>query len=110
MRRAKIYMQGLPAGVLDEIEYNKQYRFVYDEDYNGEPVSLTMPIEKKEFEFNTFPPFFDGLLPEGVMLEGLLKQRKIDKDDYFSQLIAVGSDLVGAVTVGVSDTTSEETA
>ena len=34
-----------------------------------------------------------------VLLEGLLKQRKIDKSDYFSQLVAVGSDLVGAVTV-----------
>ncbi len=46
-----------------------------------------------------FPPFFDGLLPEGILLEGLLKQRKIDKYDYFSQIVAVGNDLVGAVTV-----------
>jgi len=99
MRTAKIYMHGLPAGILEEIEFNKQYRFVYDEYYDGEPVSLTMPTEKKEFEFNTFPPFFDGLLPEGIMLEGLLRQKKIDKNDYFSQLIAVGADLVGAVTV-----------
>ena len=33
------------------------------------------------------------------MLEGLLKQIKIDKNDYFGQLLAVGGDLVGAVTV-----------
>ncbi|WP_235893039.1 HipA N-terminal domain-containing protein, partial [Flavobacterium franklandianum] len=39
------------------------------------------------------------LLPEGVMLEGLLRIVKIDKKDYFSQLIATGNDLVGAVTV-----------
>jgi serine/threonine-protein kinase HipA len=32
------------------------------------------------------------------MLEGLLRIVKIDKD-YFSQLIATGNDLVGAVTV-----------
>jgi serine/threonine-protein kinase HipA len=44
-------------------------------------------------------PYFDGLLPEGILLEGLLKQRKIDKYDYFSQLVTVGGDLVGAVTV-----------
>jgi serine/threonine-protein kinase HipA len=99
MRKAEVYMHGLPAGVLEEIDLNKKYRFVYDEGYEGQPVSLTMPIDKKEFEFNTFPPFFDGLLPEGVMLEGLLRQKKIDKNDYFSQLIAVGADLVGAVTV-----------
>ncbi|MBB5347525.1 HipA-like protein [Desulfoprunum benzoelyticum] len=34
-----------------------------------------------------------------MQLEGLLKQRKIDRDDKFSQLVAVGTDTVGAVTV-----------
>jgi len=38
-------------------------------------------------------------LPEGIQLEGLLKIRKIDRADYFSQLMAVGNDMVGAVTV-----------
>ena len=57
-----------------------------------------MPVGGKEFIFNRFTPFFDGLLPEGLLLEGLLRQRKIDKYDYLSQLIAVGNDLVGAVT------------
>ena len=51
------------------------------------------------YKFDKFPPFFDGLLPEGIQLEGLLKIRKIDKNDLLSQLIAVGEDLVGAVTV-----------
>jgi serine/threonine-protein kinase HipA len=92
-------MHGLPAGILEEIEAGKKYRFVYFEDYNGPPVSLTMPVKEKEFVFDRFPPFFDGLLPEGLLLEGLLKHRKIDKHDYFSQLVAVGKDLVGAITV-----------
>jgi serine/threonine-protein kinase HipA len=39
------------------------------------------------------------VLPEGVMLEALLKQRKIDRNDLFGQLVAVGEDLVGAVSV-----------
>jgi serine/threonine-protein kinase HipA len=51
------------------------------------------------FTFAGFPPFFEGLLPEGEMLEGLLRQRKIDRSDLFSQLVAVGGDTVGAVTV-----------
>jgi len=99
MRRAEVSMHGLPAGVLEEIEAGKEYRFTYFESYNGPPISLTMPVEEKEFVFDRFPPFFDGLLPEGLLLEGLLKHRKIDKYDYFRQLIAVGNDLVGAVTV-----------
>jgi serine/threonine-protein kinase HipA len=87
------------AGLLTELEKNKNYTFSYDDNYKGEPISLTMPVEFKEFNFNSFPPFFDGLLPEGVQLDGLLRYKKIDKDDYFSQLIAAGADLVGAVSV-----------
>ena len=47
--------------------------------------------------------FFEGLLPEGIMLEGLLRYAKIDKNDYFSQLIQVGHDLVGNVTVEAAE-------
>lgn len=99
MRRAEVSMHGLPAGIIEEIESGEKYCFAYYENYHGPPISLTMPVEEKEFGFDRFPPFFDGLLPEGPLLEGLLKQRKIDKYDYFSQLVAVGNDLVGAVTV-----------
>ena len=99
MRRVEVSMHGFPAGILEEIEVGKKYRFVYLENYQGPAVSLTMPVVEKEFIFERFPPYFDGLLPEGFLLEGLLKQRKIDKYDYLGQLIAVGNDLVGAVTV-----------
>jgi serine/threonine-protein kinase HipA len=61
-----------------------------------------MPIRNEPYLFPGFPPFFDGLLPEGVQLESLLRRKKIDKNDYFSQLVAVGADMVGSVTVYVS--------
>ena len=99
MRRADVFMQGKRAGVLEEIEKGKRYRFFYLDDYAGPPVSLTMPVRERTFDFDRFPPFFDGVLPEGVLLEALLKRRKIDRNDYFSQIVAVGEDLVGAVTV-----------
>jgi serine/threonine-protein kinase HipA len=99
MRKADVFMQGKRAGVLEEIEQGKRYRFFYLDDYAGLPVSLTLPVRERTFDFDRFPPFFDGLLPEGVLLEALLKRRKIDRNDYFSQILAVGEDLVGAVTV-----------
>lgn len=92
-------VNGVPAGVLREIERGKEYVFRYDTGHSGSPVSLTMPVGDREMQFDDFPPFFDGVLPEGEMLEGLLRISKIDRDDLFSQLIAVGGDLVGAVTV-----------
>lgn len=97
MRKAKVYNHDIFAGILTQD--NGQYRFDYIQEYAGPPISLTMPVHKKTFEFNTFPPFFDGLLPEGFMLEALLKTAKIDRYDLFSQLMMVGADLVGSVTV-----------
>jgi len=99
MRKAKVYMQGVFAGVLTEEVKNSKYKFEYASSYKGEPVSNMMPVEDKVFIYNEFPPFFEGLLPEGILLEGLLKIRKIDRTDDFSQLLAVGEDMVGAVTV-----------
>jgi serine/threonine-protein kinase HipA len=99
MRKAKVYVKGVEAGILSEIKQGTKYTFEYIEDYSGVEVSLTMPRTKRKYVFNTFPPFFDGLLPEGIQLDGLLKIKKIDRYDLFSQLIAVGEDLVGTVTV-----------
>ncbi len=61
-------------------------------------MSFTIPVKYESYEYSEFPPFFDGLLPEGVMLEALLRQLKIDRKDSFAQLCAVGGDMIGAVT------------
>ncbi len=98
MKKAKIIIHKQPAGVLIQLD-DGSYSFQYDENYQGAPIALTLPVRSNPYIFKKFPPFFDGLLPEGHQLEGLLKQNKIDRDDYFSQLLAVGADLVGAITV-----------
>lgn len=98
MRQASVLVNSIEAGVLEELKGGK-YKFTYRTDYNGAPVSLTMPLVNKSYEFDRFPPFFEGLLPEGIMLEALLRKYKLDRNDYFGQLIKVGQDLVGAVTI-----------
>ena len=98
MRKAIIFVHDKRAGVLVE-DSTGGYQFTYDDNYDGEAVSLTMSLANRRYSFDKFPSFFEGLLPEGIMLEGLLKIGKIDKNDYFSQLIVTGNDLVGAVTV-----------
>jgi serine/threonine-protein kinase HipA len=102
MKTAKIFVCGCCAGILQEVERGKNYRFIYTENYHGPSVSLEMPISQKSYYFDRFPPFFEGLLPEGIMLESLLRQTKIDRDDFLAQLIAVGADLAGNVTVEAS--------
>ena len=88
MRKATIHVMGEPAGVLEEREPGR-FVFRYLDAYDGPPVSLSMPVARQEHSFDQFPPFFEGLLPEGEMLEGLLRQRKLDRDDLFAQLLAV---------------------
>ena len=99
MRKAKVYVNGNEAGILSEIKLGAEYTFKYNEGYEGLEVSRTMPPSQKKYTFTKFPSFFEGLLPEGIQLDGLLKLNKIDRNDLFSQLIAVGEDVVGVVTV-----------
>ena len=99
MRKADVYNFGIIAGQLEELEKGKTYKFIYFEDYNGPAISLSMPLNNKEYLFDSFPPFFEGLLPEGIQLEGLVRKAKLGKNDFMGQLVITGADLVGSVTV-----------
>ena len=98
MRKAEIYQQTALAGMLEEFEVGR-WRFTYADGYAGEPVSLTMPLAQRVHEFDRFPPVFEGLLPEGIQLEAMLRRYKLDRADLFGQLIVAGQDLVGSLTV-----------
>lgn len=101
MRRAKIYHQSRLAGVLSEEDTG--YRFVYDNDYlrqpDAIPVSLTMPLSQKEFESNVLFPFFDGLIPEGWLLDISVQNWKLDPRDRMGLLMTCCRDCIGAVSV-----------
>ncbi len=97
-RRAIVFQQDQRAGLLQE-DGAGGWSYTYDQGYRGLPISLTLPVREEPYSFSKFPPVFEGLLPEGIMREALLRRLKIDKDDFFSQLIAVGADLVGSITV-----------
>ena len=99
MRSADIFMHGLLAGRLEEIEPGGPYRFTYEPVYQACPVSMTLAVRSEPYEFDVFPAFLEGLLPEGYNLDALLRVRKIDGRDLFAQLVAVGMDMVGAITV-----------
>lgn len=99
MHRAEVYFEDVLAGHLVEMDDGKAYQFRYAPGYGGPPISLTMPVREEWYHFDDFPPFFDGLLPEGFQLEALLRQKKLDRNDKFGQLLAIGGDTVGAVTI-----------
>ncbi len=92
-------MHGEPAALLEELAPRGACRLSYLKGYRGPPVSLRLPVQQEPYELPGFPAFLDGLLPEGQQLEALLRQAKIDTADRLSQIVTVGADLVGAVTV-----------
>lgn len=98
MKEAKVWQIGRPAGTLRELDHGN-YEFQYFPEYAGLAISLTLPVRSQVYVFESFPAFFEGLLPEGPQLEALLRKAKLDDDDFFGQLLQVGGDLVGSVTV-----------
>jgi len=97
-RRSAVSQQGTLAGHLEEIGEGA-WSFTYCPDYAGMAVSLTMPLRPEPYTFDRFPSVFEGLLPEGVQLEAVLRKHKIDRDDPYALLIVVGADLVGSLTI-----------
>ena len=98
-KRINVLINGVSAGILEESEDGKRYRFTYKDNYTGESVSFAMPVQKKIWEFEKFPEYFENLLPEGLMLDGLCKMNEIIKNDYFSQLIAAEKNLFGNIEI-----------
>jgi serine/threonine-protein kinase HipA len=98
MRAAEVHQQGLLAGILEEFD-RAHYRFAYATGYDGEPISLALPVREAPYDFDKFPALFEGLLPEGLRLEALLRQHKVDRNDMFQQLLIVGQDVVGSLSI-----------
>ncbi len=101
MKQAKVYMYNDFAGILTEDENG--YTFAYDKQYlekeNAESVSLTMPLTGTPYINNVLHPFFDGLIPEGWLLNIAEKSWKIDNRDRMSLLLACCKDCIGAVSI-----------
>lgn len=101
MKQAKILIYDMFAGILTEDENG--YTFLYDSSYlandNAEAISLTMPLTDKPYFSNILHPFFDGLIPEGWLLDIAEKNWKINNRDRMSLLLACCRDCIGAVSV-----------
>lgn len=99
--RAAVFFQDRRAGILTKARSG--YAFAYDADYlddpKAAPISLSLPLRAKSYESKELFPFFDGLLPEGWLLELTCAIAKIDAADKFRLLLHTGEDPVGAVSV-----------
>ncbi len=100
-RIAYVYVRDTFAGTLKETDSG--YSFIYDNEYlsseNSTPVSLTLPMQKEEYTSKTLFSFFDGLIPEGWLLDIVSNNWKIDRKDRFGLLLVACKDPIGNVYI-----------
>ena len=101
MRTADIYIYGKLAGRLTEDENG--YSFKYNDEYiafdEAVPISKLFPLNQNEYRDRVLFPFFDGLIPEGWLLDIAEKNWKLDANDRMGLLLACCKDCIGAVSV-----------
>ena len=100
-RTAYVYVRDSFAGTLRETD--EGYVFQYDLQYLSDPdapaVSLTLPRQESPFLSKTLFAFFDGLIPEGWLLNLVSHNWKIDQRYRFGLLLVACKDCIGAVRI-----------
>lgn len=101
LRTAYVYVRNVFAGELNETDNG--YTFTYNKEYlNRErpsAVSLTLPLSEKTYFSKTLFPFFDGLVPEGWLLDVVSRNWKMDPKDRFGVLLVACKDGIGNVSI-----------
>ena len=100
-RTAYVYVRNVFAGELSETDDG--YSFTNNPDYlalNGATVvSLTLPLTSESYSSKTLFSFFDGLIPEGWLLDIVSRNWKIDTKDRFGLLLVACKDGIGNVSI-----------
>ena len=101
MKAALIQYKGKTAGILKETDEGYEYSYApeYLSSADSQPVSLTLPLSDNLFKSPVLFPFFDGLIPEGWLLDVALRNTDISELDRFSLLLLCCKDCIGAVSV-----------
>lgn len=101
MRQGEIWVNNQKAGILTEDETG--YHFQYLQDYLAKekslPVSLTLPMQQDSFHSENLFPFFDGLIPEGWLLDVVHKNWKINPRDRMGLLLTTCRNCIGNISV-----------
>lgn len=111
MRKAEIYYKDTLAGILtetDEGEYVFRYDASYIKEFPKSFITFTMPVRDRPYESNRLFPFFEGLIPEGWLLDIASGNWKINRNDRMGLLLACCRNCIGAVSVIPTPDTHEE--
>jgi serine/threonine-protein kinase HipA len=96
MSSGKVYFKNKPAG---QIEKKTDGSFEFSYQPQAQEVSLTLPPSQQNYKSDELFPFFDGLIPEGWLLNLAEKNWKIPKNDRMTLLLTTCQDCIGATHV-----------
>lgn len=104
-RSGNVYNKNIFCGILSETDTG--YLFEYDKEFlknnNSSAISLTMPLTEKPYQSKTLFAFFDGLIPEGWLLDIAERNWKINFRDRMGLLLMCCKDCIGAVSIEQRD-------
>jgi serine/threonine-protein kinase HipA len=102
MRQGIVKYNNIRAGLITEDD-NGDYLFIYDEayaeSYPHQFITFQMPVSTRVYRSKRLFPFFDGLIPEGWLLNIAAESWKINKNDRMGLLLACCQHAIGAVSV-----------
>lgn len=102
MRKGLVFYKDKLAGELTETDEG-EYEFVYNADYVlNHPdwlITFSMPVRKEKYVANRIFPFFEGLIPEGWLLDIATKNWKLNPNDRMGLVLASCRNCIGAVSV-----------
>ncbi len=102
MRQGKVFYKNQFAGIITETNEG-EFIFQYDEKYVTEYpknfISFTLPVTEMPYKENRLFPFFDGLIPEGWLLNIASESWKINRNDRMGLLLACCRNCIGAVSI-----------
>ena len=101
MKQARIFYKDQLAGILTENDAGYEFRYLpeYLSLETAKAVSLTLPLQEDAYTSPVLFPFFDGLIPEGWLLDVALRNTDISILDRMSLLLTCCKDCIGAVSV-----------
>lgn len=99
--KARILYGNDLAGLLERVDtgYTFKYNLEYLKSTSPKPISLTLPISEYAYHSNILFSFFDGLIPEGWLLDVGTAHWKLKGTDRFELLVTLCKDTIGAVSV-----------
>lgn len=101
MKQGLVYKKDKLAGKIWEDE--RGFSFQYEKEYVLNPIyrsiSKTLPLRNEVFFSREILPFFDGLIPEGWLLQIAVDNWKLNPRDRMGLLLSLCKDCIGDVSI-----------